>query len=338
MKVLMAMSGGVDSSLSAKLLLQNSHEVIGCYVKLHERDNYHEENIRKVKKVADFLGIEVKILDLRQEFEKKVYEIFINSYKNGITPNPCAHCNRFIKFGALWEYAKSLKCDKIATGHYAIIENNLLKVAKDLSKDQSYFLSNIEPQMLKNIIFPLGDKLKSEVKQIVAQIPQIAELATQKESSEICFVPNTYIEILNRHFQTNQKGIVRNIKGEIVGSHEGYMNFTIGKRKGFTYNGAHEPHYVTSIDPKNNEITVGLKEELEINEFETINFNNFTQKTSFEAFVKIRYRSYGLPCIVSSFENGLKVKLLKPAYGLAKGQLAVFYDENNFVLGSGFIK
>lgn len=338
MNVLMALSGGVDSSMSAKILLEAGFNVLGCYMKLHDKPNYHEKNIAKVEKVGEFLGIKTLVLDLREQFKKNVYDLFVSSYARGITPNPCAHCNRLIKFGALWEFAKENGCEKIATGHYARIENGLLKSAFDTSKDQSYFLSNIEPEMLSHIIFPLGDKLKKDIKAKVAKIPQIAELATQKESSEICFVENSYMEILAKHFSTQMRGVVRNNAGEIIGEHDGYMNYTIGKRKGFRVHGAHEPHFVTAIDPKNNEIRAGLKNELEKTSFETLNFNNFTDKNSFECFVKIRYKSEPLPCIVrQNGRGGVFVELLKAASAVASGQLACFYDEQNRVLASGFI-
>lgn len=338
MNVLMALSGGVDSSMSAKILLEAGFNVLGCYMKLHDKPNYHEKNIAKVEKVGEFLGIKTLVLDLREQFKKNVYDLFVSSYAMGITPNPCAHCNRLIKFGALWEFAKQNGCEKIATGHYARIENGLLKSAFDTSKDQSYFLSNIEPEMLSHVIFPLGDKLKKDIKANVAKIPQIAELATQKESSEICFVENSYMEILAKHFNTQMRGVVRNNAGDIIGEHDGYMNYTIGKRKGFRIHGAHEPHFVTAIDPKNNEIHAGLKNELEKTSFETLNFNNFTNKNSFECFVKIRYKSEPLPCIVrQNGRGGVFVELLRPASAVASGQLACFYDEQNRVLASGFI-
>lgn len=338
MKVLVALSGGVDSSMSAKILLEAGYEVIGCYMKLHSKPLYHEENIRKVNKVSEFMGIKTYILNLEDKFNEDVYEPFINAYKNGLTPNPCAVCNRQIKFGALWEFAQSLGCQKIATGHYARLENGLIKAAVDLSKDQSYFLANIKPSILKHIIFPLGDKLKVDVKAAAAKIPQIAELATQKESSEICFVQTTYIDVLNKHFNTNLPGIVRDKNGNEVGKHDGYMHYTIGKRKGFSVKGAHEPHYVLSINAAKNEITVGSKAELESFEFYTVNLNNFTANDEFDGFVKIRYRSKKIPCTVSKFQNGAKVVLKSNAGGVASGQLAVFYDEFDRVLGSGFIR
>lgn len=338
MKVLLAMSGGVDSSMCVKLLKDAGHEVEGCYMLLHDKPNYHEKNIENVKIVGEFFGIKTHILDLRNEFKKEIYELFVGSYKAGITPNPCAHCNRLIKFGALWDFAQSLGCERIATGHYARIDAGLLKSAVDKSKDQSYFLSNIDPTMLAHIIFPLGEWLKSDVKKLAASYPKIANLATQTESSEICFVENTYIEVLDRHFNTLMPGVVKDSSGKAIGTHEGYARYTIGQRKGFRVDGAHEPHFVKSIDSANNEIVVGKRDELECYAFSTANFNNFTDKSELDCLVKVRYRSTPIECIVRPNERGgVDARLKSPAYGVAKGQLACFYDENERVLASGFI-
>ncbi|ARR01178.1 tRNA 2-thiouridine(34) synthase MnmA [Campylobacter porcelli] len=337
MKVLMALSGGVDSSMSAKFLQDQGYSVVGCYMMLHGREDYHKKNIENVKKVGEFLGIDTHVLDLQDTFKKEVYDLFVNSYKDGITPNPCAHCNRLIKFGALWEFAKSLGCDKIATGHYARIDNGLIKSAADESKDQSYFLANLDPKILSYIIFPLGDKFKVDIKAAAAQIPQISSLATQKESSEICFVETTYIDVLKQHYNTNLPGIVRNANGEAIGTHEGYMHYTIGKRKGFKITGAHDPHYVTAINASANEIIVGKKDDLECYSFKTRNFNNFTQQNDFDALVKIRYRSKPIPCVVHESNGVATVELKDNAGAVASGQLAVFYDDNQRVLASGFI-
>ncbi|PSM51563.1 tRNA U34 2-thiouridylase [Campylobacter blaseri] len=335
MKILVAMSGGVDSSMVAKTLKDEGHEIIGCYMKLHDNPKYHEENIRKVKKVGEFLGIETKVLDLQKEFQSSVYNPFVEIYKNGKTPNPCALCNRTIKLGKLLEYALSLGCEKLATGHYVRVEDGLLKVARDLSKDQSYFLANTDPNSLKYMIFPLGNTLKSELKERAKKFPELEAIAGQKESSEICFVEKTYIDILQKHYDTDKPGLVKDLKGNVIGKHNGYMHYTIGKRKGFTVDVAHEPHYVLKINSKNNELIVGKKDELKQSEFELENLNKFTKlDDDFKGYVKIRYRS---PMNKAKIIDH-KVYLDEPAYGIASGQLAVFYDENDKVIASGFIK
>lgn len=341
MKILVALSGGVDSSITAKILKDEGHEIIGCYMRLHKNDKYHEENIKKVYDVAKFLGIEVQILNLESEFESLVYKPFVQTYKNGSTPNPCAICNRFIKLGKLLEFAKSMGCEKLATGHYARIENGFLKAGKDSNKDQSYFLANIQKQAIDDVIFPLGDMLKEEVKAIAFDYPELIKIAGAKESSEICFVENSYIDILKQHFDTDKKGIVRNLKNEIVGSHNGYMHYTIGKRRGFSVNGASKPHYVYKIDAKNNEIIVGEKEQILSNEFKISNFNAFLPKDEFqnyEIYAKIRYRSKAIKSNVVFLPNDeAKILLSEPVCGIASGQLCAFYDEFDRVLGSGFI-
>lgn len=354
MKILVAMSGGVDSTVTAYTLLQQGHEVEGCYMKLHGKPNYHEANIAKVEKAAQFLGIKHHILDLQDDFKERVYMPFVASYKAGKTPNPCAWCNRFIKLGKLLEFAKSLNCEKLATGHYARVENGLLKTAFDETKDQSYFLASADKSALSYLIFPLGEKKKEAVKAFAASIKELESFATQKESAEICFVENTYIEVLQQFMPTNVKGSVLDSSGKIIGKHDGYMHYTIGKRRGFEVRGAHEPHFVLKIKPQSNEIVVGLKDELKVSEFELEKINLLVDKTflrenkllqnslnaenfSFKCEVKIRYRSKSTACVVQVLPNlSAKIMLLEPVYALASGQMAVFYDKDT-VLASGFI-
>ncbi|EAH5847961.1 tRNA 2-thiouridine(34) synthase MnmA [Campylobacter upsaliensis] len=337
MKILVAMSGGVDSTVTAYKLKQAGHEVIGCYMKLHGKPGYHEENIAKVEKVAKFLQIPYHILDLQEDFKAKVYMPFINTYKEGKTPNPCALCNRFIKLGKLLEFAKNLGCEKLATGHYARLENGCIRVAVDESKDQSYFLANADKEALQYLIFPLGEMKKEDVKQFASTIEVLKSFATQKESSEICFVENTYVDVLEQFMDTKIKGEVLDSSGKVVGEHNGYMHYTIGKRRGFEVRGAHEPHFVLKINPKENQIVVGTKEELKTKEFKLENINLFIDKKAFNCEVKIRYRSKSVPCEVLVDENlNAQISLKEPVYGLASGQMAVFYEEDR-VIASGFI-
>ncbi|MDL0114680.1 tRNA 2-thiouridine(34) synthase MnmA [Campylobacter felis] len=337
MKILVAMSGGVDSTVTAYKLKQAGHEVIGCYMKLHGKPGYHEENIAKVEKVAKFLQIPYHILDLQEDFKAKVYMPFINTYKEGKTPNPCALCNRFIKLGKLLEFAKNLGCEKLATGHYARLENGCIKVAVDESKDQSYFLANADKEALQYLIFPLGEMKKEDVKQFASTIEVLKSFATQKESSEICFVENTYVDVLEQFMDTKIKGEVLDSSGKVVGEHNGYMHYTIGKRRGFEVRGAHEPHFVLKINPKENQIVVGTKEELKTKEFKLENINLFIDKKAFNCEVKIRYRSKSVPCEVLVDENlNAQISLKEPVYGLASGQMAVFYEADK-VIASGFI-
>lgn len=338
MKIVLAMSGGVDSSYCAKILKDLGHEIRAVYMILHDKQNYHAQNIKNVDQICKFFGISYEILDLRNDFKTSVYEPFIKTYQNGKTPNPCALCNRFIKLGKLLEFTRNLGFDKLATGHYARIENGLLKVALDKSKDQSYFLANIAPKSLEFMLFPLGDKLKSDIKNSAKNIEILSQIATQKESSEICFAGESYIEILNKHINTEISGFVRDKSNNIIGTHKGYMHYTIGKRSGFRIDGAHEPHYVIKIDPKHNEIVVGSKDDLKCNEFRVLKLNYFTQiNAEFKAFIKVRYKSKAVLGTVKPSEFGAQICLDEPIYAIAPGQLAVFYDEFERVIASGFI-
>jgi len=334
---MVAMSGGVDSTTVAYELKQKGFEVEGVYMKLHAKPNYHEENIKKIDKIANFLGIKYHILDISKKFDEKVYNPFIESYKNGFTPNPCVLCNRNIKFGELIEFTKSRGFDKLATGHYVNIQDGFICEAKDKSKDQSYFLSFIKKENIPYMIFPLGNTFKKDLKESALKIPVLEEFSKQKESSEICFVDTTYIDILKKHTQVEIPGNVLDKKGNIIGKHKGYMHYTIGKRRGFEVFGAHEPHYVIKINPTTNEITVGEKEDLKIDEFYIKDTNLFIEKTTFDASVKIRYRSPKTPCKVEVDKNlNAKVTLKEPVFALASGQMAAFYDGEK-LLGGGWI-
>ncbi|WP_267525121.1 tRNA 2-thiouridine(34) synthase MnmA [Campylobacter sp. MG1] len=334
MKIVLAMSGGVDSSYTALKLKEQGHEVYGIYMKLHNKANYHEKNIENVRKVSEFLGIDYEVLNLEERFNEFVFTPFLNIYKDGKTPNPCALCNRFIKLGALLDLAKS-KNAILATGHYAQIVNNMLKKAVDLSKDQTYFLANVDKDSLKDVMFFLGDKFKKDIKENALKIPILKSISEQKESSEICFVSNTYTDVLREHINVDNKGLVKNTKGEIVGEHDGYMHYTIGKRRGFSVKGALTPHYVIKINPNENEIIVGSKDELYVNEFELANLNSFCDFDNIKCKVKIRYNTTEVSCTLNAFNK--KVILDESVFALASGQLAVFYKDD-FVVASGFIK
>ncbi len=335
-KILVAMSGGVDSTVTAYKLKEAGHEIEGVYMRLHTDEKSHKENIKKVKRVAEFLGIKYHVLDIKERFDEFVYMPFIEQYKQGLTPNPCALCNRNIKFGALIEFTKELGMDKLATGHYVQVVDGFIKEAVDKTKDQSYFLANIKKKNLNMVDFPLGKMYKSDVKEFASKIDILKDFATQKESSEICFVDTTYIDVLKKYMDVDKPGNVVNTKGEVVGKHKGYMHYTIGKRKGFSVHGALTPHYVSEIKPQTNEIVVGDKENLCVKEFFVKDLNMFENLNDFECGVKIRYRSPKSKCSVHIEGGKAKVMMDYKVEGLAAGQMAVFYKDD-IVIGCGFI-
>ncbi|MDR2905358.1 MAG: tRNA 2-thiouridine(34) synthase MnmA [Helicobacteraceae bacterium] len=339
-RVLVAMSGGVDSSMSCKLLMEQGYEVAGAYMKLHDRDASHEANIASASRVAEFLGIEFRVLDKREEFLARVYTPFINEYKAGRTPNPCVLCNRNLKFGAFLDYVIANGFDFAATGHYIRNDGEFFYESLDKSKDQSYFLFNVKKEALKRLIFPLGNMVKKDVKSIAANIPELKFLADRKESSEICFVENDYTEILARHFPINALGETLDLEGNVIGDHKGYMNYTIGKRRGFYAKGAKKAMYVKEIIPEKNQIVVTTKENIFQSEFFVKDINLFftPQNDVFETEVKVRYRNEKKPAKAQLLgENRAKIVLRDPEFAIAGGQAAVFY-ENDKLLGGGFIE
>jgi len=335
-KVLVGLSGGVDSTVTALLLKEQGYEVEGVYMEMHSLKHLNDANIKKAQKVADYLGIKLHIHNIEDAFKESVYDYFVNSYAKGLTPNPCVICNRKIKFGKMVEFANSLGIEYISTGHYVKNIDGTIYKGLDDSKDQSYFLAEVKKEVLKRAIFPLGEWLKEDVKKYASKIEILQELATQRESSEICFVENSYIDILKEHTNTEQPGVVKDLEGNKVGDHKGFMHYTIGKRRGFFVKGAHEPHYVIDIDAKENTIIVGKKDDLAKKEIVISNINLFIDSKDFNCTAKVRYRTQGVEANVK-IDNQIGLLTLKePAYGVAKGQFAVFYDGDR-LLGGGEI-
>ena len=331
------MSGGVDSTVSVLLLKEEGYEVEGLYMKLHSKPGYHEIHLSRAQKAADFAGVKLHILDLQDVFQEKVVTPFIETYKEGETPNPCALCNRNLKFGEMVRFADRIGADYVATGHYLKTDGKNLIQAEDDSKDQSYFLFYINKDILPRLLFPLGSRHKADVKKFAASIKGLESFASQAESSEICFVETTYTDVLKEYVNVDQPGEVLDSEGNVVGEHKGYMHYTIGKRKGFTVKGAHDPHYVTKIIPEKNQIVVGLRDELACHYVELRDINMFDERVSFDTTVKLRYRTHAVPCHVEIRGNSVTVELKEPVFGVAKGQAAVFYDGNKLI-GGGWIK
>jgi tRNA-specific 2-thiouridylase len=338
-KVMIGMSGGIDSSVTAYMLQKDGFQVEGVYLKLHHRDDgYHERNLGYIKDVAELLNIKYHILDLADKFTAEIYNYFVDSYLEGTTPNPCVKCNKNIKFGAMLKFAQDNDCKFLATGHYVKTDGEFIYEAEDKTKDQSYFLSQVDKEALPYMMFPLSTYKKEDIVKLGATLSSVYKEITEKnESQEICFVETVYTDVIKRHANINLPGDVLDEEGNVVGKHKGYMHYTIGKRRGFTVNGAHEPHFVKELNPKTNTIVVGKKAVLEVNEVIAGGLNMYVNDLKFSATVKLRYRSVSLPCDVLIEDRKATIKLKEPSFGVAAGQLAVFYDGEK-VIGSAWIE
>ncbi len=350
MKVAVAMSGGVDSSVAAALLKERGFELIGITMQIgreYEQDGRGggERVVEKAKEVAGQLGISHYVIDLEDFFRKKIINYFCKEYKCGRTPNPCIRCNQYIKFGALLKKAKELNADYFATGHYAQIEYDqkrkefLLKRGADLTKDQSYVLYGLKQRQLKHILLPLGGFSKKKIKQKAWELNLAINI--KSESQEICFIPdNDYRNFIKKQgLKRINPGNILNKQGKVIGKHQGIMFYTIGQRKGIGIADKY-PLYVIKIDKLNNTIIVGKEKDVYQDELIADNINWISKdklRFPFKARVKIRYRHLPSPATIMPLNKGnLKIKFDQFQWAITPGQAVVFYRED-VVLGGGII-
>jgi tRNA-specific 2-thiouridylase len=356
-KILVAMSGGIDSSVAAIMLHEEGYEVIGITMKTwdyassggskKETGCCSLDSINDARSIAVGLGFPHMILDIRSEFGTFVIDNFIDEYLAGRTPNPCVLCNTHIKWEALLKRADMLDCEFIATGHYAQIreENNRYIISKGLdeSKDQSYVLWGLKQDCLRRTKFPLGGFHKSEIKQMASQMGHI-DLANKSESYEICFVPdNDYRAFLKHNVEGLEAkvdgGDFVTVDGKFIGKHKGYPFYTIGQRKGLEV-AIGSPLYVTKIIPETNTIVLGdidalKRQEMWVKDINLIKYANINNEL--EALTKIRYKDKGTTSTIQQQDNLMKVVFHNEVNGIAPGQSAVFYEGND-LLGGGFIQ
>lgn len=346
-KVLLGMSGGVDSSVSALILKEQGYDVIGITLQLYAGSCCNLDTNLDAKKVCETIGIPHITYDLREEFKCKVIDDFIKEYSNQRTPNPCIECNKHIKFGVMLEKAQELGCDYIATGHYANVEYSnkygryVLKKAKNITKDQSYVLYSIPQKKLEKVLFPLGNfNSKEDVRALAKE--EGLKVANKPDSEDICFIPNgNYKNFLESNSNLKpKKGNIVNSKGEILGSHNGLYNYTIGQRKGLgvSYN---VPLFVIGFNKEKNELIVGTEEETYkkecyVDDVNLLLIDKLTEKMCVN--VKTRYSSKEEKATIEmAGEDLIKVVFDEPVRRLTPGQSAVFYIDD-IVLGGGKIQ
>ena len=337
-KVVVALSGGVDSSLTAALLQRQGYEVCGVTMKLGAK-NFHVEDACRV---AEVLGIEFHVVDLCNIFREKVIDYFVAEYLRGQTPNPCVKCNREIKFGKLFDFAQTLNADYLATGHYAqiLFENGRFKLTRavDLKKDQSYVLYNLTADKLAKILLPLGKFSKSETRRLADEFN--LPVAHKPDSQEICFVPDDDYKTFLQNFAPDadalKAGNIVDADGKILGHHHGVANYTIGQRKGLGIAAEH-PLYVTKLDVSKRQVVVDANEKLFTTTL-TARDVHWIYKPTLPKILcaKIRYGSKFAMCEVRDAENFLHVTFDEPQRAVTPGQSIVFYDGDE-VLGGAII-
>jgi tRNA-specific 2-thiouridylase len=349
-KVLVAMSGGVDSSVAAALLVEQGHEVIGATMKLFcygdqvpDRPCCSLDSINDARDVAHALGIPHYVLNFEDRFSQQVIQNFVAEYSRGRTPIPCVRCNSFTKFRDLLAHADTLGCDAIATGHYAIARDGALYRGLDPQKDQSYFLWGIDRAVVERMLTPVGELTKAETRTRARQLGLTT--ADKQESVEICFVPDdNYVSVLEQRLPADapalSPGPLVNTAGEVIGEHQGFARYTVGQRRGLP-GGSAEPLYVVQIRPGRREVVVGTARDLDGHQvhLEEVNWLTEPLAAGDRCRVQIRYRSRAVPATVAAAGSAaLRLVLDEPARAITPGQSGVLYDAGNRVLGGGVIE
>ncbi len=352
-KLVVAMSGGVDSSVVAAMMKQEGYDVTGITLKLYDdikqskqgRQCCAGQDILDAKRVSEKINIKHEILYYQKKFKSEVIDSFVDSYAAGETPIPCVQCNQTVKFRDLFKYAKDLKADALITGHYVsrIQKNGHASMyrARDFDRDQSYFLFNTTQEQLDFLRFPLGEIEKSETRSIAKKLN--LNVAEKPDSQDICFVPNgDYSSVIKRFRpESFKKGRILDLTGKQIGEHEGIINYTIGQRRGIKIS-SNKPLYVVNINADNNTVIVGHKENLEINMIDLRELNILATKKELEKIINIKVRSTGklLKANVNVKNDLAKVEILDKETGISPGQACVFYSKDEVgdkLLGGGWI-